>query len=145
MEARELINCTGCSTSKTADQFYSNKARKSGRSDYCKTCCSEQARIFHKKHPEKNQQQNIKRRKRIREALLNGYGNRCSCCGEDEPVFLTLEHLDGTGAAHRKTRSPDGIYLDVIRSNFPDTFTILCMNCNFAKRFNKECPHKKKA
>lgn len=79
----------------------------------------------------------------LRAQLIQAYGGCCTCCGEKEPVFLTLEHLQGGGAEHRKKYTGNGwrLYLAIKREGYPDKYTILCMNCNFAKRFGRTCPH----
>src|SRR6266536_2434059 len=42
-------------------------------------------------------------RRRLREEVVVAYGGRCACprCPETNPAFLTLEHVNGTGKAHR--------------------------------------------
>lgn len=41
-------------------------------------------------------------RKRLFTGALDHYGAKCSCCGETEVCFLTIEHLENDGMAHRK-------------------------------------------
>src|SRR3972149_2266120 len=33
--------------------------------------------------------------------VLDAYGWRCECCGEQEPMFLTIDHIEGGGNIHR--------------------------------------------
>lgn len=78
----------------------------------------------------------------LKQKLVNGYGGKCTCCGEATLQFLTIEHLNGDGQAHRKAmKSSQGTYRDIISRNFPPEYTVLCMNCNHAKRFGNICPH----
>jgi hypothetical protein len=71
--------------------------------------------------------------------MLAAYGGRCSCCGETETAFLTLEHLNGDGAAHR--REVHDAVADLRRRGWPKgEHTVLCMNCNWARRVGR-CPH----
>jgi len=80
----------------------------------------------------------------VRRRLIDGYGGACTCCGERELAFLTLEHVLGNGAAHRKrTKCTRAMYLEVIEAGFPSDFTVLCMNCNWAGRGGALCPHKR--
>ena len=84
-------------------------------------------------------------RTRIRQEFLDAYGNCCSCCGETIPEFLTLEHKRHDGKAHRAIlKQSTVIYLDLRRRGWPkDDYTIFCMNCNFATRYGKPCPHQR--
>lgn len=85
------------------------------------------------------------RRERInlRLDVLIAYGGHCTCCGENRYEFLTLDHINGGGAAHKrnlKTRS-EGVYRQVRREGYPPSFQVLCINCNFAKGMYGACPH----
>ena len=74
--------------------------------------------------------------------ILDSYGPFCSCCGEIRRRFLTLEHVNQDGKAHRERRTGRyAIYLDVVNEGCPtDKYAILCLNCNWARRFGP-CPH----
>ena len=77
--------------------------------------------------------------------ILDHFGAFCFCCGEDTIEFLTLEHKQKDGCLHRTLRpSMASIYLDVIRSGFDaDKYGILCMQCNWATRKGRTCPHQR--
>ena len=83
------------------------------------------------------------KRKKI---VFDYYGNICACCGETGKSFLTIDHVNNDGF---KERHPGGsrvsgcnLYYRIIKANFPDTYQILCMNCNHSKRINKGiCEH----
>jgi len=82
--------------------------------------------------------------KRNRAEMVEAYGGRCSCprCPETNPAFLTLEHLNGDGAAHRKAVGRGHAIADLRRRGWPkDGYTLLCWNCNCATRGGKICPH----
>jgi hypothetical protein len=89
------------------------------------------------------------RRARLKAMVFAHYGAICRCCGETEPLFLTLDHVNNDGAMHRRKisngkarTSPTGIYFDVIRRNFPADFQVLCYNCNCGRARNGGvCPH----
>jgi hypothetical protein len=75
---------------------------------------------------------------------LAAYGGKCTCCGEDELGFLTLEHLNNDGREHRKRvgRNRVQVWRDVERQGYPtDKYTILCWNCNMSKRRGRACIH----
>lgn len=83
--------------------------------------------------------------RKIKQEFVDAYGGKCVCCGETILEFLTCEHLKKDGSIDRK-KGFLGIkmYLKAKREGYPkDRYTALCMNCNHAERFGKECPHKK--
>lgn len=94
----------------------------------------------------------IKNRDRFRETrteCLAHYGEgeiECKCCGENNVKFLTMDHINNDGAAHRrqltKTGKGGNIYHWIKRNNFPSGFQILCFNCNSGKGIYGVCPHK---
>jgi hypothetical protein len=79
---------------------------------------------------------------KLKNLVFSHYGYVCSCCGETEPRFLTIEHKNKDGAAHRKATGASGVYRDIVRNNYPDSFEILCWNCNCSQKFGEPCPHK---
>lgn len=77
--------------------------------------------------------------------VLDHYGTKCMCCGQDEPMFLTVDHIHGKGNEHRKEikKYGSGFYKWLIDQNFPCGFQILCYNCNMGRHRNGGiCPHK---
>jgi len=80
---------------------------------------------------------------RYKQMIFEAYGRVCECCGETHEAFLTLHHKKDNGAEHRRLRRGAKLwYLDVIRAGFPkDEYGLLCMNCNYARRWGKQCPH----
>jgi hypothetical protein len=85
---------------------------------------------------------NKRRRREDRETVLWHYGAECSCCGETELMFLTMDHVNDDGAEHRRQVPPDKLYRWIIKSGFPDSFRVLCYNCNCGRSRNGgECPH----
>ncbi len=81
---------------------------------------------------------------KCKEEVFNYYGKRCVCCGEKNPAFLTIDHINGNGNRHRK-KIKEKITVWLYRNNFPVGFQTLCFNCNWGKYFNGGiCPHKEK-
>ena len=73
------------------------------------------------------------------------YGSiECKCCREKEYDFLTLDHINGGGAKHRREVGVGIAYwLWLKRNNFPNGYQVLCMNCNLGRqKHNGVCPHK---
>jgi hypothetical protein len=79
--------------------------------------------------------------------VLSHYGDgSCACCGIRGHEFLTIDHLNQTGAAHRKEingNAQDGRnFMTWLRQNgYPPGYQVLCMACNFATRMGQTCPH----
>jgi hypothetical protein len=117
------------------------------------------------KHPEKSAERLRAYRQRNKEALsirgrqrrqnrkaeaMEAYGGKCACCGEDNLVFLTIDHIDGKGGEHRKAMQPkaqrsgggDKTYRWLKANGYPEGFQCLCFNCNSGRAINGGiCPH----
>lgn len=79
-----------------------------------------------------------------RQLVLAHYGGCCSCCGESEPDFLQIDHIDGEGGLHRRIEaSARNICAWLVRFGYPLGFQILCANCNLARRWGRVCPHQR--
>lgn len=81
---------------------------------------------------------------RIKTAVMNHYSNRCNCpgCIETRFEFLTIDHINSDGGAHRKTiYSGAGMYRWLVKNNYPPGYQVLCFNCNCGKRKSGVCPH----
>lgn len=100
-----------------------------------------------RKNIELNKQQAKERKFKQKIKILTAYSNgkiKCSCCGETEIKFLTLDHLNGNGSEHRaKFGGSSGVYVHLIKNNFPDKqhYRVLCFNCNTTNGQYGECPH----
>lgn len=82
----------------------------------------------------------------LKDEVFKAYGGwKCNCCGETERSFLTIDHMENNGSKLRR----EGVhghstqfYRWLKKSDFPDQFQVLCMNCQFGKRMNGGCcPH----
>ena len=129
--------CKICKEVKSITSFYlayKLEGKRPCYSSYCKTCS--------KKH-------GIENGKKGRLKVLQHYSNSvnpfCACCGEDEIVFLVVDHLKGGGLKDRMARGGNGsaFYYNLIRHDFPSGYRILCHNCNHGVRLGK-CPHQLK-
>lgn len=118
------MTCKNCNTQ--------DNVKKVGGSLYCGDCISKSRKAYYDK--KKN-------------AVFEHYGGVCTCCGESEYCFLSIDHVKNDGKNHRW---PNGnrvtgvhLYQKIIVANFPSFYQIHCMNCNFGKRMNNGvCPHK---
>lgn len=139
-------------------------AETEGGKDYRKQH-AEYAKEWRKKNKEKFRATQKDCYARARLEVLQHYSGKeipeCVCCGENGLPFLTIDHTNGDGAAHRReigmaqgdpsqvqrqkqkvSMGGNGFVYWLKKNNFPEGFQILCANCNFAKRDGKECPHK---
>jgi hypothetical protein len=69
----------------------------------------------------------------------------CVCCGEAGFPFLSLDHINGGGAEHRRSLKTAGgfsFYSHLRKLGYPPGYQILCFNCNMAKGALGHCPHK---
>ena len=80
---------------------------------------------------------------KLRAQALAHYGNRCACCGETEPAFLCIDHINGGGTAQRRQRPGSRIEQVLLREGYPPGYQVLCWNCNAAKSYAGGCPHQR--
>ena len=88
-----------------------------------------------------------KRTLNVKQEVFSHYGGKCACCGENNIMFLTIDHKNGNGSIQRKeaTGSSNGgrnFYAWIRAHGYPSDFQILCWNCNCAKGHYGFCPHK---
>lgn len=125
--------CIICKEEKDISAFVPRKETPRGYRGKCKEC-------YNKATREKWQE--------YRQSILDYYGRECVCCGEDEEVFLTLDHINNDGYLDKNPngskKSGKELYLLVHKQGFPDKYQILCHNCNFGKKIKGVCPHKQK-
>lgn len=162
--------CRKCGTTRFLSEFPIYKQSTGGRRHECRFCYRARMNAQYIKDPETKKLASARRyaakpyrewddeakqlqRERHRAyraehlaMVLNHYGARCACCGETEPIFLTVDHVRGNGAAHRREikagRSVDNLYRWIIKNGFPDDFQVLCFNCNCGRyRNGGQCPH----
>ena len=80
---------------------------------------------------------------KLQAAVRHAYGDKCACCGETEPLFLTLDHVNGDGATHRRTLRTNDVHAWARKNGYPPSLQLLCWNCNAAKAYHGGCPHKR--
>jgi len=90
------------------------------------------------------------RTKELKAEVIAAYGGRCVCCGNDYPELMTIHHIAGDGAAHRKSLFGKSyiagyrFYRWLKRNGFPkDNFELNCWNCNASKDIYGYCPHER--
>lgn len=143
--------CISCSRDLPISDFY-RAGRYGAHMSYCKKCANERTNAWREENPNRARASSRKAcakswRMRLREknreykmAVIRHYGGRCACCGEAHSEFLSVDHINGDGAQHRRVVKTN-IYQWLLRNNFPEGFRLLCMNCNFARGKFRFCPH----
>lgn len=143
--ATQAGRCTDCATKHAARQRERNARLKASgrclrclrpvvrRSTRCPTCADAQALRMRED------------RERRAARVFQAYGSSCACCGQDEPAFLSIDHVNNDGWEHRRQIGGSGGFYRWLEANhFPPGFQVLCMNCNFAKARVGVCPHQER-
>src|SRR4028118_728768 len=92
-ERNEKI-CYTCKQVKPQNEFIiSFPDGRLGSSSYCDACTlarKDKYRENKRKYAPKSRQ----RRQLLKANIINVYGGKCACCGEKEPQFLALDHIN---------------------------------------------------
>jgi len=94
---------------------------------------------FEKEFEAKHETASRKSEWKLRLNVIKGYGGKCELCGEDNPHFLTIDHIDGGGRKEKKMLGGTySLYRKLRDENYPkDNYRLLCYNCNCALGFNR--------
>lgn len=120
---------------------------KDGLSPWCKECKRQYQREhpykrdpeYHAKYYQANKRkanEAVKRyTKRLRDLVIEIYGNKCACCNESRGNFLTFEHRLGGGNKHRQRVGRCYVFWKaIIEEGYrPDKYSVLCYNCNCSR------------
>ena len=115
----------------------------------CKECSNELTKKIYHQNPQKIITYNRRIKDELQKIVYQAYGNKCECCGEVEPLFFNIDHINNDGKKDRirpsgKARDSLSVLKLIIRENFPKRLRILCYNCNMGReRNNGICPHNK--
>ena len=127
------MKCYKCKTTENLKPVEPKKMKLdgTGTSYVCKPCTAAIAKAYYD---------------RVKETVFAYYGKICACCGEDEELFLTIDHVNNDGhlqiGSTGKRDSGRTMYAKIIKAGLPNTYQTLCMNCNFGKMRNEGvCPH----
>jgi hypothetical protein len=124
--------CTNCGAvyPRTREYWPPYKKNADKLSSWCKTC-----------HAKDTRATQLKYRTQVL-AHYSGGTPCCACCGEAHVEFLSIDHINGGGRAHRIELRAQGTSLEryLVRSGFPEGFRVLCHNCNQAIGYLGYCP-----
>lgn len=141
----EMCFCPRCKVTKSLE--YDFGQLRGVKRTRCKDCVAEVSRLNRAKNPnaaKKQAETSLKYRRRKKRMVLEHYGGTppmCACCGLNDWRFLTMDHINGGGNAHRRQIGEGRLPAWLIKNNYPDGFQVLCHNCNLAKFVYGECPH----
>jgi hypothetical protein len=97
---------------------------------------------YNKKYYTKNKQKEITRvleyqyrLKQIAFAIYSDGKMCCSICGFDDIDCLDIDHINNDGWTHRKNDKnfSKSLYLYLQKQGYPETYQVLCKNCNWKK------------
>lgn len=171
-----MRTCTKCSVSKAEDEFAKNGKYLRNTCLACRNQKNKESYYRHKerrlaevkRYYQENREQKLEYAKkwarenkhrhrqygrngtlRLRRDVFTAYGGKCECCGIDEEMFLTIDHIDGNGNQHRKEvlgshlMAGTHFYRWLRQNGYPEGFRVLCFNCNMGRHRNGGiCPHK---
>lgn len=142
--------CYICKQVKTIDDFYSNKANKSGISSCCKLCDKKQSSrryvLYQGKYQDRYYFNNKKKILLKRQQYMSGWrkkvldylGGSCVKCGYSENYnALQIDHIEAGRGRVDRARLID-FYKRVLEDEGKE-YQLLCANCNAIKRIeNRE-------
>lgn len=144
--------CGKCERELPASEFHRAKRARDGLQGRCKSCNkrlrdakkdAEYRATYHEKNPELRGEWHRRWREKLKQDVLEAYGRKCECCGEDREDFLTIDHVGGRNEEHRDLKTQQ-VYVRLRREGFPkDGYRLLCWNCNCAIGIHGSCPHER--
>ena len=148
-----LRRCRVCGieaySKKELDDFAPQPNSKHEKANICKLCKANYKRDWRQKKGKKYfKKQNRKWKQKLKITIMELYGGKCACCGEDGLPFLTMDHINNDGKKDREKFGSYGMYVHMRDLFYKDKnealskYQILCWNCNMGKQHNKGvCPH----
>ena len=82
-------------------------------------------------------EQRIKKNLDLKKEVLSHYSPELKCikCSYNDVRALSLDHIEGNGRKHKLSNNINHMYRWVKKNNYPQIFQVLCMNCNWLKRY----------
>ena len=120
--------CSKCKKLLSEENFCSNRASYTGKSNWCKECHNKAAIEWNRKNKQKL---NLKRRIKSKEAqkkCIKHYGGKCAICKTSESK-LCVDHINGKKEEGVPESGRD-FWFYLIKMNFPPGYRVLCQRCN---------------
>jgi hypothetical protein len=157
--------CTKCGEEKPLTEFGVRSDRGVGRFRQCKTCINarnrelgsestkkrvlagtsewERRQEYFRAYQESGRRSKVvnARYRKLKDAVIEGYGGCCKKCGFSDRRAIHIDHVNGNGGEERKKTGAAPMLRKIIKAGFPDTYQLLCANCNMIKMYeNQEFP-----
>ena len=82
----------------------------------------------------------VTQHRRLKGMVVSHYSKgtmKCIECGFSDMRALTIDHINGGGVAHAKiVGNGTNFYRWLKVHNYPEGYQVLCMNCQFLKRYD---------
>lgn len=109
------------------------------RRTVCSTC---RTRAYYAKRPGYKTAEMTRRKDVAKAAFIDAYGGKCECCGETQPMLLTLDHVGNDGGGRNRPSRHYLRYREAVERQGSGEFALLCFNCNTGRHINGgTCPH----
>lgn len=108
--------------------FARHKQMAAGILNLCKNC-------DRKEHRQDSAARREKRKDIVFAHYCQGSVPHCNLCLTTARPFLTIDHIGGGGAEHRRKDKIGDLHHWLIKNNLPEGFRILCFNCNMSRGF----------
>ena len=139
MDKPKYKRCARCKRNRGIKNFQSFPRNRSGLASYCRDCMRDAWNEWNVAHPGVKRERSKVSVAKAKMEAFTAYGAKCACCGEVEPMFLTIDHVNNDGGGRKRSGS---IYFVARREGFPSRYQVLCYNCNLGKARNGgKCPH----
>jgi len=126
--SKQWILCRKCDRLKPSFDFYKNHRT-------CKVCQGHLGQKY------KGGRSRWRQRRKVE--VISHYSDgemTCAKCGFSDLRALSIDHISGDGANHKRSRKGD-LYGWLRKHKYPSGFQVLCMNCQFIKAYeNNEHP-----
>lgn len=107
------------------------KGKRYASNSLCPECKKNKTQKWKEKNKESLHSKRIDYHAQKKKEVFKEYGGACDLCGESDIDVLTIDHINGNGAKHRKEVPAAKITKWLKDNDYPHGFRVLCFNCNF--------------
>ena len=95
---------------------------------------------WRKRNPQKVRDASKRRYTELRQKVLTKFGRKCLTCGFTDVRALQIDHVNNDGSLERKKFGRGGTrtFLRIVLKDTEGRYQLLCANCNFIKRLDKQ-------